>query len=247
MNIYPTGKIHTHLQSFTDGKSLENATTQDGKPVLAKGTSSDLADTVAGYVTSLVGVTSVQYPPTAQGHVFTAIESHKTILLNGQGLEAAAEKGTQGVKHTHDRPLDVSRIPKDFFIGMVSENGKWRKLQPKNVDGTARAFTAKSIWDEILDDVSDAAGDVWNWLETSVSDIVDFVEDGIAVLKDGISFILEQVEDGLSFVLKLADKALRIILKTVGHIFKAICWVLKLVGIDVSKVCIFQFPIGIRV
>lgn len=75
LNIYPQGKVYTHLQSVTDGQSFEDATTQDGKFVLPRDTDPKLANGVASQINTLVGSAKTQFLPASQGRTFTAIES----------------------------------------------------------------------------------------------------------------------------------------------------------------------------
>lgn len=93
-----------------------------------------------------------------------------------------------------------------------------------------------SIWD----DVSNIAGDFWHWAENFFDKAVMVIENGILKLKDGVTFVLRVVGEGLEFVLDLGDKVFRLVLKTVGMVFKAINWILKLVGIDLGKVSILN-------
>lgn len=92
----------------------------------------------------------------------------------------------------------------------------------------------------ILDDVSNIAGDFWHWAENFFDKAVMVIENGILKLKDGVTFALRVVGEGLEFVLDLGDKVFRLVLKTVGMVFKAINWILKLVGIDLGKVSILN-------
>lgn len=89
-----------------------------------------------------------------------------------------------------------------------------------------------SVWDDVID----IARDVWHSITHFFDQTFAYIKDGLVYLKEGVSFVINKIEEGLEFVLTLADKVLRIALKTVLLVCKAINWVLKLVGIDLTKV-----------
>jgi hypothetical protein len=221
LNIYPNGKIQHHLQDITDGPSLQNAKTQDGKPVLDSSITPDVASGVATQIVKINNVTSVPFPPTAQGNIFTAVEKPK--LVAGK---------LSAVKHSQSAAVDLSHIPRGFVTGMVVRNGAWTVHTAVSAASHVASLKANSI----LEDLSDFAGDVFHWLSNFVSETISFIKDGAVFLVDGVSFVINKLEDGLEFILNIADKALRLVLKTVGMIFKALDYVLKLIGIDLDKV-----------
>jgi hypothetical protein len=145
------------------------------------------------------------------------------------------------LKHTHDQPLDVSHLPDDFSIGMVVKNGAWRKtrVQPKPIstfEPTLKSTTVVAMRLISWSDFTGSVGDFFHHIGNLFEGAVAFIKDGVVYLKEGVSFVINKVAEGLEFVLNLADKVLRLALKTVGAVFKALNWVLKLVGIDLSKV-----------
>jgi hypothetical protein len=129
----------------------------------------------------------------------------------------------RGVKH--NGVLDVSHLPKGFAVGMVLTKGVWQ-AHP------SPALHAMSVGGFI----EDIAGDLLHFLEEAFSDALKAVEKGVVILADGASFVIHKLEDGLSLVLTLADKVFKIALKTLASVFKALNWILKLVGIDLGKI-----------
>jgi hypothetical protein len=125
----------------------------------------------------------------------------------------------------HDGLLKVSHAPGGFAVGMTLANGTWRAHPQPEALAASLGGT-----------LEDAAGDVLHFLDEVFSDPLKGFSDGVIYLKDGASFVLQKLEDGLQLVLKLADKVFRIALKSLVTIFKALNWVLKLVGIDLRKI-----------
>ena len=128
----------------------------------------------------------------------------------------------------HTGALAMAQIPENFSVAMKLENGAW-------VHGAGAAsplFTQASV----VDDIEDFAGDALHWMETAFVDGFRVIEKGVVKLEDGVEFVIKKVEEGLQFVLKLADKVLNVVLDTLGAVFRAVNWLLKLIGIDLSKV-----------
>jgi hypothetical protein len=208
VNVYPNGKVNQGLTAIQSGADLTNAKTPDGKPVVDPSVSGDTADGVAANVTQLTAAGSkLQVGTRPAGTTFVSVEA-------------------AGVKH--NGVLDVSHIPNGTAVGMVLQNGAWQP-HPAPVQSLARVMSVGSV-------IEDIAGDVLHFLEEAFSDAISAVEKGVVILKDGASFVIQKLEDGLSLVLTLADKVFKIALKTLAVVFKALNWVLKLIGIDLMKI-----------
>jgi hypothetical protein len=206
LNVYPNGKIKQGLQAIKTGDDLKNARTASG-PVVDPSIHQDTLDGVAYNVGQLTSASS-QYTTGSQptGTTFVTVEDD--------------------TKHTGT--LSVAQLPQNFALGMKLEGGVWQ------VHPTPQAATIAPRG--VIDEIVTFAGDALHWLETAFTDGIKLIEQGVTYLNDGVSFVIKKVEDALVFVLNIADKVFNIALKTLGAVFKALNWILKLVGIDLTKI-----------
>ncbi|KAJ5676526.1 uncharacterized protein N7477_002159 [Penicillium maclennaniae] len=226
INIYPSGKIHAHLQSITSGDSLKNALTQDGKPVLSQDTSAETANGVAANVMTLHSAAVQSFPPTLAGNTFVSIE--KPIQPSPIANKASASK----LKHTLNAPLTANHLPDNFATGLQFKRGTWNL----HTLHTAQAVVKQAKMAKFsLGDLTDIAGDVWHHLEELGGEIISAVESAPIVLSEGINFIISKAQGVLQFILTIGDKVVSIALKSFLLVFKALNYILKLVGIDISK------------
>ncbi|KAK6352477.1 hypothetical protein TWF730_009302 [Orbilia blumenaviensis] len=224
INIYPNGKIQHYLRKVKDGNDLRSARTQDGKPVLDQSLNKDLTDSIAANISSLGDSVGSQFPPIASNNIFVSVEGAAgAVYAEADGFQA---------KHTFDRKFNISHIPDGPLVCMSTENGEW----VNKTDNEASLYVGEITVQGIIDDLTKFAGDVWHFLENFANSAISYIKKGIVYLKDGISFVIQKAGEGLSFILTIAGKGLRILLDTVGKVFKAINWVLKLIGIDLSKI-----------
>ncbi|KAJ6113507.1 hypothetical protein N7523_006824 [Penicillium sp. IBT 18751x] len=226
INIYPNGKIHAHLQSITSGDSLKKALTQDGKPVLSQDTSAETANGVAANVMTLHSAAVQSFPPTLAGNTFVSIE--KPIQPSPIANKASASK----LKHTLNAPLTANHLPDNFATGLQFKRGTWNL----HTLHTAQAVVKQAKMAKFsLGDLTDIAGDVWHHLEELGGEIISAVENAPIVLSEGINFIISKAQGVLQFILTIGDKVVSIALKSFLLVFKALNYILKLVGIDISK------------
>lgn len=197
---------------------MRDAKQQDGKPVIDPSTSNDVSDGVATNISSLHGVAADNFPPGKVGNVFAVAESPRSN----------SSSGPQVLKHTQLGRIAVPLVPPNTAVGGTITNGSIHPMSPHAT--AALLHAAKFSFNPV-----DIAGDVWHHLEQIGGTIAGGIKDGLVKLDNGISFVISHVDDALSFVLKLADKVVTIALKTLGLIFKALNYVFKLVGIDISK------------
>ncbi len=207
INIYPNGKIQKGLSEISSGDDIKNAKDADGKPVLTTDQSADTLDGVAGNL----------------GQLTSATAAHKTgVVQEGHLFISLTDKGTK-----ETGKLSLGHIADNLMIGMKLENGAW--VPHTDTTGFIKVGGA-------FDDFLVFAGDAFQWLENAFVDGIKLIDKGITYLKDGVSFIVKKVGDVLHFVLTLADKILTIVLDTMLTVFKAINWVLKLIGIDLQAI-----------
>lgn len=221
INVYPSGKIQYHLQHVNDGKGLRDAKQQDGKPVIDPATSEDVSDGVATQISTLHGVANDQYPPTKAGNVFTVAE-HPS---NSDG------KSTTNLKHSLLQNIATPFLPKGTVVGATVMNGG---LDPMPSHAVERLLHASKALKFSFNPI-DIAGDIWHHIESIGGSIVSGLEDGLVKLDNGIHFVISHLEDGLTFVLHLVNGVVKIALKSLALVFKALNYILKLVGIDISK------------
>lgn len=213
-----------NLKSVTDGASLQSAKAQDGTPVLGTSVTPDVANAVAANLSTLQGATAAQYPPALNGNTFTVVEKPAPT---GTGTVSKA------VKHSLATAMPTHHLPNDFAIGIKLEKGKW----VQHTTASAQAHLASiSKFSLSWDDVTNFAGDVWHHLEQIGDDIITGLKDTAVYLADGINFIISKAGDVLQFVLTIGDKVLQIVLESFVLVFKALSWILSLVGIDLSAV-----------
>jgi hypothetical protein len=62
------------------------------------------------------------------------------------------------------------------------------------------------------------------------------IEDVVVTVRESITFILKQADNVLNFVVTIANKVITIVLDIFLHVLKALNFLLKLIGIDISKV-----------
>ena len=224
INIYTSGKVISNLKTVTDGSSLQSAKAQDGTSVMGSNVTSDVADAVAANLATLRDATAAQYPPALKGNTFVVVE---------KPTASGSLQASTPVKHSLAMAMPTKQLPDDFAIGMKLQNGKWVQHTPESAQAHLASVARTAVsWD----DVTNFAGDVWHHLEQLGDDIITGLKDTAVFLKDGISFIISKVGDVLQFVLTIGDKVLEIALESFVLIFKALSWVLSLVGIDLPGV-----------
>lgn len=208
------------MQVIKDGASLTGVKSQDGKPVLGSGVTQDVANGVASNLATLHNTASKMYPPSMNGKTFVVIEK-----------PSQASNGP--VKHTLHAAMKVAHLPEDFALGMRLQDGAWVQHTAESAKAHLTSLSRVCVsWN----DITSFAGDVWHHLEQLGDLIINGLKDTAVFLSDGISFIINKVEDALIFVLNIGDKVLKIALKTFVLVFKALSFLLSLVGIDLSAV-----------
>jgi hypothetical protein len=176
------------------------------------------ANGIAANISNIHGAAAKNYPPTSSGNIFTAIEH-------------PASPSAGGLKQTLHAKMDVSHLPDGFVTGMLSEDGVWK---PHTLNTATMHLSAFSVGGAI----GDAFGDVWHDVEQAVEGgaIINAIKDTGVFLTNGISFIIQKASEGLELVLTLVDKVVRIALNTLLHAFKALNFLFKLIGIDLTAV-----------
>ncbi|RWA11058.1 hypothetical protein EKO27_g4066 [Xylaria grammica] len=218
LSIYPNGKIQHHLGGITDGASLREARTQDGKPVLKDGTSNDVSDGVAYSLSTIQKSIGDKFPPAKSGNTFTVVETPNPST-------------GRAIKHSLHADVSFSAVPDGFSIGFVTEGGSWTPLDREHTEKfrlIARSPAVKSI--------GDVFGDIWHWLEHAFHDVVEVVKDGAIKLADGVRIVISKLGDALHFVLHVGEKIINFALDTLAKAYKGLSFLLNLVGIGVGKV-----------
>lgn len=145
-------------------------------------------------------------------------------LKNGNNYRSATNPYTftavesKGVFHTGR--LSINSLPDNFMLSY-------------GASGTLALVPAPG---GIFDDIINFAGDALHYLSEFVNTSIAAIRQGLIVLENGIQFVLKKIDEGLQFVLSIGDKILNIVLDTLGAVFKALNWVLKLIGIDLEKI-----------
>ena len=187
-------------------------------------TTNDVANAVAANLSQLRNAVAAQYPPALKGNTFVVVE------------EPAASgnlKASTPVKHSLAMAMPTHYLSDDFAIGMKLDKGKWVEHTPASAQAHLASVSRFAIsWN----DVSNVAGDVWHHLEQLGDQIITGLKDTAVFLADGISFVITKAGDVLQFVLTIGEKVLMIELETFLLVFKALSWVLSLVGIDLPGV-----------
>jgi hypothetical protein len=214
INIYQNGKIFANLQKFKDADSLQSAQTQDGKKVVSDSANDTAVGGVAANLSVLHDAASKDFPPSLSGRTFVSLDTPSAVT---NGSNPVLQK----------KSLSVSHLPANFSVGMKLQSGNWVLS-----NSTVKPMLAFSLSDSF----TEFAGDVWHGLESLPGLIIQGVEDATVKITDGISFVITKVGDGLEFVLTILDKPIRIVLRTFMEVFKAINFVLKLIGIDLTVV-----------
>ncbi|QKJ30678.1 hypothetical protein HQ865_13245 [Mucilaginibacter mali] len=142
----------------------------------------------------------------------------KGTLKSGSRPYTFTAVENKGVLHTGN--LSINSIPDKFMFSY----------------GKAGSLALVAAPGDIFNDIKNFAGDALHYLETFVNTTIKAIEKGLVVLENGIKFVLKKIDEGLQFVLEIGDKILNIVLDTLGAVFKALNWVLKLVGIDLEKI-----------
>lgn len=208
INIYPNGHILKGLQDIKSGDDLRNAQTQDGKPVLTQQLNDNTANGIAQNM----------------GHISnTAAKLTEGSFDNGNVFVSISHNSKK-----HTGKLDASHLPNGFVGGMALKSGQWHPIQ--HTAGTMLAGGS------FLHHVKTFAGDALHWVGHEFESGIEDATKGIIKLQDGVSWALHKVGDVLHLVLTLQDKILSIALNTFLVAFKALNWVLKLVGIDLTVI-----------
>jgi hypothetical protein len=135
---------------------------------------------------------------------------------SGRFLFTAVEP--KGVLHTGR--FSVDRLPDNFMLSY----------------GNSGALALVAAPGDIFNDIKNFAGDALHYLSEFVNSAISAINKGLIVLENGVKFVLKKVDEGLQFVLAIGDQLLNIVLDTLGAVFQALNWVLKLVGIDLEKI-----------
>jgi hypothetical protein len=211
VNIYANGKIQAGLQAIKSGSDLRNARTPSG-PVFDHSVSDEALDGVADNVNQLSSAAARHIdgvrPP---GTTFVAVEDAR-----------------------HTGTLNLASLPKNFALGMQLTGGTWR-AHP-NPRAAAMAMALPTSVGDVIDDIETFVGDALHELENAFSDGIAAVKKGVTYLKDGVQFVVSKIEDGLHFAVQIADKVLSFVVKTFAAVFKALNWILKLVGAALKKI-----------
>lgn len=209
LNIYSNGKITKGLSNIKSADDLKNARTADGKTVLAdQSFDNDTLAAVANNISQLA----------EKGNELKNNTSNEGLLsssTSGQYTFTAVER--KGV--LHNGRLAMNKLPDNF------------RLTYGDTDALALVGSG-----DFFDVIKSAVGDGLRYLEEFVDSAINAVKKGYIELKNGVRFILQQIDEGLQFVLSIGDKVLNIVLDTLGAVFKALNWVLKLIGIDLEKI-----------
>jgi hypothetical protein len=120
--------------------------------------------------------------------------------------------------------LALANLP-HFAVGFTLKAGAWQPMTPDRAALGALDFSLDSV-----------LGDILHFLDSAFEAGLKAIEKGVTVLADGTSFVLQHLEDGLSLVLTLAGKVVKLALTTLAAAFKALNWILKLIGIDLAKI-----------
>lgn len=212
LNIYPNGKVLKGINAIKNGDDLMNAKTQDGQPVLTRTYDRDTLNGVAANLTMLGDA----------GNRFS--------MGSGSEMRTFVVVEDKNVKHTG--ALDLSRSP-DFAIGMRVQNGAWQAFDVSAANGSPHTLAAFGFLDDALSFAGDALHSIDKFFEEGITEVIN----GVTQLKDGVSFVIQKVKDGLTLIINFArDEVLKIALDTVGAVFKAMSWVLKLVGVVLGKI-----------
>jgi hypothetical protein len=126
----------------------------------------------------------------------------------------------------HTGTLEIGGLPRGAAIAMTVRNGVWQ--QHPEPAALMASFG--------IEDIFSWPGDALHWLENAFDDAIDYVKQGVTFLQDGASFVLREIEDGFEIALKFGSTLLRFALTTIGAVFKALNWLLKLVGIDLKMI-----------
>jgi hypothetical protein len=124
----------------------------------------------------------------------------------------------KGVLHTGR--FAINSLPENFVLSY----------------GTSGTLALTAAPGDIFSDIINFAGDALHYLSEFVNTSIAAIRQGLIVLENGIQFVLKKIDEGLQFVLAIGDKILNIVLDTLGAVFKALNWVLKLIGIDLEKI-----------
>ena len=191
---------------------------------MSSGVTNDVANAVAANLSSLRDATAAQYPPALKGNTFVVVE---------EPAKSGDVRALAAVKHSLTMAMPTHHLPNDFAIGMRLEKGKWEQHTPASAQAHLASVSKFAIsWD----DVSNFAGDIWHHLEQLGDHIITGLKDTAVFLADGISFVISKAGEVLQFVLTIGDKVLEIVLDSFVLVFKALSWVLSLVGIDLPGV-----------
>lgn len=216
------------MQSIKDGASLRAAKSQDGTPVLRSHIKKDAVDAVAANVATLREASCAKYPPSLHGNNFAV-------------LEKPSADGTKTMKHTLNTALPTDALPPDFAVGMRITKGGWVEHTADTAHAHLASLASLYSLGSALDDIGNKFGDFVHHLEQFGGHILSGLEDAGVFLKDGINFIIHKAGDVLQFVLTIGQKVIRFALKTFVFVFKALSWVLSLVGIDLPAVSFSSF------
>lgn len=206
INVYPNGGLQKGFARINSGDKLKQQRAA-GQPLVDPKTDPGTLAGVADNISRLQ-TTGYAHSPglSTSGNTFIVVDP---------------------VKHTG--AMAALQLPADSAVAMTLSGGVWRAH-----DDPAAVLAAMPGGP--FDSIVDAAGDALHWLEHALVQGIKLIENGVTVLEDGVSFVLQPISDGLQFVLNIGAKVLRIALTAVGAVFKALNWVLKLVGIDLAKV-----------
>ena len=134
---------------------------------------------------------------------------------NSYTFTAVENKGVQ-----HTGRFNMNSLPGNFMLSY-------------GASGTSPFVAAPG---DIFDGIVNFTGDALHYLLEFIDTSIAAIRQGLIRLENGIQFVLRKIDDGLQLVLAIGDKIFTIVLDTLGALFKAISWVLKLIGIDLEKI-----------
>ncbi|MDN3292908.1 hypothetical protein QWM81_02365 [Streptomyces ficellus] len=138
---------------------------------------------------------------------------------DGDALFSSVDTGTQdGTAPTHVDAIEPRALPADFALCLTVTDGRVRMGHDQDV-------YAADFWDDPIATLGDA-----------LHDFGRLCEQGWDVLKQGFRVVVKSVGQALSCVIDIAGKVFRVVLQTAAAVFKALNSVLKLVGIDLTKI-----------
>ncbi|NHA02427.1 hypothetical protein G7092_01395 [Mucilaginibacter sp. HC2] len=149
-----------------------------------------------------------------------ADKGHELKSSNRNALDSYTFTAVENKGVLHTGRFEINSLPDNFMLSYGASGNLELIAAPGN----------------IFDEIVNFAGDALHYLSEFVNTSIAAIRQGLIVLENGIQFVLKKIDEGLQFVLAIGDKILNIVLDTLGAVFKALNWVLKLIGIDLEKI-----------